>query len=186
MLAASAAAAVAGNGAPERGGPSGAYLEVDNVSTEPIAEGLFTWPSEEPQLIGNRCTACDAVTFPSRGGCARCGSTDLERHLLGTRGTLWTWTSQGFAPKAPFTGNAGFSDDAVPWYVGLVELPGELRVESLLVGVTQESLEIGMPVRLVVVPFRVDAEGREFMTFAFAPDESDGRSSEREAEKAHV
>ena len=156
------------------------------MGSEPIAEGLFTWPSEEPQLIGRRCGACGAVTFPARGGCGRCGSTELEQHLLGRRGILWTWTSQGFPPKAPFTGNATFSLDTVPWFVGLVELPGELRVESLLVGVTQEALEFGMPLRLVVVPFRTDDDGREVVTFAFTPDVPDEQSSSRETETAHA
>lgn len=141
-----------------------------HVATQPIAQGLFTWPSEDPQLIGNRCTSCGAVIFPARGGCARCGSTELESHLLGTRGTLSTWTSQGFAPKAPFTGSIGFSAENLPWYVGLVELPGELKVESLLVDVSQDTLEFDMPLRLVVVPFKVDDDGQEYVTFAFAPD----------------
>ena len=156
------------------------------MASQPIAEGLFTWPSEEPQLIGRRCGACAAVTFPARGGCGRCGSTDLEEHLLGRRGTLSTWTSQGFPPKAPFTGTGSFSPDTVPWFVGLVELPGELRVESLLVGVTQETIEFDMPLRLVVVPFRVDDDGQEVVTFAFTPDASDEQPSARETENAHA
>lgn len=27
----------------------------------PVAEGIFTWPSDEPQLIGARCTECDTA-----------------------------------------------------------------------------------------------------------------------------
>jgi uncharacterized OB-fold protein len=161
-------------------------MEVREMGSEPIAEGVFTWPSKEPQLIGNRCNACYAITFPVRAGCARCGSTDLDCHLLGRRGTLWTWTSQGFLPKAPFSGNLGFSSETVPWFVGLVELPGELRVESLLVGVTQEELKIGMPMRLVVVPFHVDIAGHEVVTFAFAPDASVDLHSARDTEMAHA
>jgi uncharacterized OB-fold protein len=156
------------------------------VSAEPIVDGLFTWPSEEPRLIGGRCGRCRAITFPVRAGCSRCGATGLEPTLLGRRGTLWTWTSQGFVPKEPFNGNLAIGPDAVPWYVGLVELPGELRVETLLVGVTQETLEIGMPVELVVVPFRIDEEGREIVTFAFAPVGPDIAAGERAAELARA
>jgi uncharacterized protein len=140
------------------------------VGAEPIAEGLFTWPDDEPKLIGAHCGSCGAISFPARTGCGRCGSTDLQRHLLGGRGTLWTWTSQGFVPKAPFDGTVGFGPDDVPWFVGLVELAGELRVEGLLVGVTPETLRIGMPMRMVVVPFRTDGAGTEVVTFAYAPD----------------
>jgi uncharacterized OB-fold protein len=99
---------------------------------------------------------------------------------------LWSWTSQGFPPKAPFTGNLGFSAGTVPWFVGLVELPGELRVESLLIGVSQETLAIGMPVRLVVVPFRMDMSGHEVVTFAFTPDEGPPQETAGEAEAAHA
>ncbi|MFJ3779745.1 Zn-ribbon domain-containing OB-fold protein [Streptomyces sp. NPDC090075] len=156
------------------------------MSSRPIAEDLFTGPGDEPRLIGNRCRQCAAITFPVRVGCARCGSGDLERYLLADRGTLWTWTTQGFLPKEPFTGTRAVGPDAVPWFVGLVELPGELRVEALLVGVTGETLAIGMPLRLVIVPFRDDEDGTEVVTFAFAPDDAPEQQDEREAEKIHA
>lgn len=156
------------------------------MSSRPIAEGLFTGPGDEPRLIGNRCGKCAAITFPVRVGCARCGSSELERYLLADRGTLWAWTTQGFLPKEPFTGTITVGPDAVPWVVGLVELPGELRVESLLVGVTQDTARIGMPLRLVIVPFRVDEDGTEVVTFAFTPDEAAEQDNVREAEKAHA
>ena len=45
----------------------------------PVAEGIFTWPSDEPQLIGSRCAACGIVTFPAQDSCPRCASTDDGR-----------------------------------------------------------------------------------------------------------
>jgi uncharacterized OB-fold protein len=160
--------------------------EVRPMGGTPIAEGLFTWPSDEPRLIGGRCGACGALSFPVRTGCARCGSTDVTQHELGSRGTLWTWTSQGFVPKEPFAGNVGTGPDALPWYVGLVELPGELRVESLLVDVSEDILRIGMPVRLVVVPFRRDEDGDELLTFAFTPDPAGVAAATSETELARA
>jgi len=47
----------------------------------PIAKGLFTWPSDEPRLIGSRCTACGVVTFPTQDSCPRCASTAMAEHL---------------------------------------------------------------------------------------------------------
>ena len=32
----------------------------------PVAEGIFTFPSDAPQLIGRRCRACGIVTFPAQ------------------------------------------------------------------------------------------------------------------------
>ena len=34
----------------------------------PVAEGVFSWPADEPQLIGSRCSACGMVTFPAQDG----------------------------------------------------------------------------------------------------------------------
>jgi uncharacterized OB-fold protein len=143
------------------------------VTSEPIAEGLFTWPDPEPALIGGRCAECGRHTFPLRAGCPFCGATAMQRELLGRRGTLWTWTTQGFLPKPPYAGQFADPDNFEPWFVGLVELPGQLRVESVLVDCDQDSLTIGEPMRLVVIPFRRDASGAEIVTFAFTPDRTE-------------
>ena len=74
------------------------------VTRQPIAEDLFTWPDDDPSLIGGCCLRCETYTFPVRTGCPNCGATTIESRLLERTGTLWTWTSQGFPPKAPFTG----------------------------------------------------------------------------------
>ncbi|MEU8803113.1 zinc ribbon domain-containing protein [Spirillospora sp. NPDC048819] len=139
----------------------------------PIADDLFTWPDDEPRLIGGRCTECGTHVFPLRTGCAKCGGTAVERTLLARSGTLWTWTSQGFLPKAPFNGEFAATDPFEPWFVGVVELPGQLRVEAILVGCPEGGPAIGMPMRTVTMPFRTDEDGREVVTFAFTPEEGD-------------
>ena len=67
----------------------------------PVAEGIFTWPSDDPQLIGSRCTECGIVTFPAQDSCPRCASTAMAEHLLARRGRLWAWTTQDFPPPSP-------------------------------------------------------------------------------------
>jgi uncharacterized protein len=141
------------------------------MATRPIAEGILTWPDDDPSLLGGRCRECGTYTFPARAGCPRCGSTTMESRPLERTGTLWTWTSQGFVPKSPFAGTFYSADPFEPWFVGLVELPGQLRLESLLVGCTQDTLRIGMPMRLVTMPFSSDGDGDEIVTFAFTPAE---------------
>src|SRR5690606_36586569 len=71
------------------------------VTQVAFAPDVFTWPADETRLIGGRCAACTAVTFPVKPSCPRCGATDVERHLLPRRGTLWSWTTQEFLPKEP-------------------------------------------------------------------------------------
>lgn len=138
----------------------------------PLAEGLFTMPPEEPALIGGRCDDCGLITFPLQSACARCGSTATAAHRLGRRGTLWAWTVQSFPPPSPpYTGPTGA--DFVPYGIGFVELPGEVRVESRLTENDPARLRNGLEVELVLVPFGTDADGNERLTFAFAPVEGD-------------
>ena len=63
----------------------------------------------------------------------------------------------------------GTGKDFVPFGVGYVELPGELKVETHLTESDPEGLSIGIEMELVVVPFRTDDDGNEVVTFAFRP-----------------
>ena len=125
----------------------------------PVADGLFTWPADEPALIASQSDG--RLQFPARAG--------GEEYLLKRRGTLWSFTSQSFRPPSPpYDGN----DDAstfVPYLLGYVELEGELLVEGRLVDCDVESLEIGQPMELRIVPYTVRPDGVEVLTFAFAP-----------------
>jgi uncharacterized OB-fold protein len=133
----------------------------------PVAENLFTWPADEPQLIGSRCSACGIVTFPAQGSCPRCASTEMVEHPLARRGRLWAWTTQDFPPPAPtYTGASGRA--FVPFGVGYVDL-GDVKVETRLTVADPEALRTGMEMELVVVPFRTDDDGNEVVTFAFRP-----------------
>jgi uncharacterized OB-fold protein len=140
-----------------------------------FAPDVFTWPAEDPQLIGGRCCECHSVTFPRPVSCARCGSIDVEEHLLPRRGELWTFTTQGFLPKEPYAGGET-PETFRPFGVGLVELGDEVRVEARLTENDPDRLQIGMEVELVVIPFRTDPDGTEVMTFAFAPIEGGARA----------
>lgn len=134
---------------------------------KPIAD-VFTWPADAPQLIGSRCDACGAATFPVQIRCPRCGGAAMAEVLLPRRGTLVAWTTQGFVPVLPYAGDetgASFT----PFGVGLVQLDDVVRVEARLTENDPAKLRFGMDVELAVVPFYVDDDGDEVMTFAFAP-----------------
>jgi uncharacterized OB-fold protein len=53
--------------------------------------------------------------------------------------------------------------------VGYVELENAVKVETRLTIADPEVLRIGMDMELVVIPFTRDDQGRDVMTFAFAP-----------------
>src|SRR5215213_6962663 len=123
-------------------------MPVDFVA---VAEGLLAGSPEAPVLIGSECRRCGVVAFPRQASCASCTSSDVEDRRLARRGTLWTWTIQGFAPKSP--PYAGAAEDFEPYGVGYVELPGEVRVEARLTEADPARLRIGMEMELTLLPW---------------------------------
>lgn len=138
-------------------------------SQVPIHDGLFTWPSDEPRLIASQCSTCDVVTFPAQADCPRCAAQAMESIQLPARGVLWTFTTQEFPPKSPPYMPAAGPDGFRPFAVGYVEFPGVVKVEGLLTESDLSKLRIGMGVEVAVVPFRVDENGDEIVTYAFKP-----------------
>jgi uncharacterized OB-fold protein len=139
-----------------------------------VAPGLFTWPSDEPRLIGVECAGCGLIGFPATPHCLRCAGTELVERLLSPLGTLWTFTTQGFRPPSP-PYDADDEGSFQPYAVGYVELPEGILVEARLTEPDPERLRIGQPMRLAVVPYARDADGTQVLTFAFTTDTQEGR-----------
>lgn len=133
----------------------------------PFADNVFTWPAEQPQLIGCKCGACSAVFFPVQPSCGRCGSTDLARHLLPITGSVYSWTSQEFLPPPPYAGGET-RDSFRPKGVGLIDLDGVVMVEGWLTECDPDRIHIGDRVEMTTVPFRSD-DDKDVVIFAFKP-----------------
>ncbi len=136
--------------------------------TRPVDDGLFVEGDDGPSLVASSCRACGTTTFPRQQSCPKCTRTDMADRLLPRRGTLWSFTVQGFRPKSPYAGPKDFT----PYGVGYVELPGAVIVEAILTGNDPQRLRIGDPMELVVVPFREDDDGTQVLTYAFSPVQS--------------
>ncbi|SNQ47183.1 conserved hypothetical protein [Frankia canadensis] len=136
---------------------------------QPVAENLFTWPSDEPRLIASERDG--VISFPPRPG-------DPTR-LLSRRGTLWTFTTQQFPPPSPPYDGDPNPKTHVPYAVGYIELPGELLVEARLTEADPAKLRVGQEMELTVVPYVTRPDGTEILTFAFAP-VADGASTSGE------
>ena len=133
------------------------------MSTQkPIADNLFTWPSDSPKLIGSKDNETGRYFFPAKN------SNQHEKVELSNKGKLWTWTVQRFLPKTPYIEQVA-PEDFKPYDVGYIELPGEIMVESRLVGIDPKELEIGMEMELTIEPFVENEEGEELLIFAFKP-----------------
>ena len=130
------------------------------MAARPIATGLFT-ADPDPCLIGGRHRASGRIVFPLPPH-----ADEYEQCPLPRRGRLWSYTIQRFAPKSPpYQGPEPFA----PFAVGYGELENVILVESRLAEVPFEALRIGMPLELILVPFRTDADGDTITTFAFRP-----------------
>ena len=125
---------------------------------------------DTPQLLGGRCVDCGNVTFPRYAGCPRCAGSNIEPTVLGTEGTLWAWTVQGFPPKSPPYLGANEPKSFQPFGVGYVELP-EVIVEARLTESEPAKLKEGMAMKLTLEPLFKDEEGNDVVTYAFAPAE---------------
>jgi uncharacterized OB-fold protein len=145
------------------------------VQQVPFAEGLFTWPSDEPALIAGRNPETGKLAFPRKARVILDDGSFAETavELLPRRGTLWTFTTQRFRPGPPYAAD-DTAETFEPFTVGYVELPGALRVEARLTEPDPAKLRIGQEMELVVMPFGVDEQGRQTLIYAFAPVQDGG------------
>ena len=129
----------------------------------PVADNLFRFEPDGPVLIGGRSKRSGEIRFPFSG------NADEEPVDLSRTGTLWSWTVQRFLPKQPPYRGRETKESFQPYAIGYVELLGQVRVESRLVGCEPEALRIGMELELTIVPMFTGDDGRDVLGFAFKP-----------------
>jgi uncharacterized protein len=106
----------------------------------------------DPALIGGREASSGRIVFPCAEG--------FDPVPLKRQGTIWSWTVQRFPPKSPpYAGPVPFE----PFALGYVELADEVIVEARFDGLAFDTLRVGLPVALRIIPF---GSGK---TFAFGP-----------------
>jgi uncharacterized OB-fold protein len=140
-----------------------------------ITEGLFRVDGDRAVLLASRRCSSGVVKFPAERPELFVGDQgiqdDIEAIELATEGTLYTYTTQEFAPPLPYKGNR---DPKVfnPYVVGFVELADGVLVESLIVGVDPADVRIGQPLVSTTTALET-ADGQSLLTFAFRPAGSD-------------
>ncbi|MDT3669903.1 MAG: Zn-ribbon domain-containing OB-fold protein [Aromatoleum sp.] len=130
-----------------------------------LGEGLFIRPkspSQEPHLLGSRCTNCKEVIFPKQRRCANCSSEAIEEIALSPRGKLHSFTNVNYPVPDGYKG-------PVPYGVGMVELPEGVRVMSHLTESDPNKLFVGMDMALVIDKLFEDEDGTEVIGFKFKP-----------------
>ena len=117
----------------------------------PAVDGWFTLDEASPQLLGTRCKACGTYFFPKETSFCRnpnCAGSEFEEVPLSTRGKLWSFTDNRYAPPKPYM--AG--DPFVPYAVAAVELEHEKMVVlgQVAGGVGCDQLHAGQEMELVL------------------------------------
>jgi uncharacterized protein len=134
-----------------------------------ITEGLFRVDGERVVLFASRRHSSGVVKFPAERPELFDGDPELQDDIeaieLSTEGTLYTYTTQEFAPPLPYKGNR---DPKVfkPYVVGFVELAEGVLVETLIVGATADQLKIGQPLVSTTTTLETE-DGKSLVTFAF-------------------
>ena len=130
------------------------------ISPEVLHEG--TSPEDTSYLIGSRCRSCGHTYFPKRPICCFCMKDEkLDEIPLSTKGKIDTFSVVQVAPM-------GFK---APYIQAFVDLPEGPRIFSLITGceASEEAIEEGEEVELVVDKIREDENGNELIGYKFRP-----------------
>ena len=147
---------------------SGVKVKIIGMSSKkivPIVEGLFTWPSDSPRLIGSKCPICGSVQFPKSSVCnnPECDhSKPPEEYLLSTEGTLYTYTIHHYSLGGPL------SFHKAPYAIAAVKLPEGIIIVGRLTETDESKLKIGMKVKLKIDKLYED-ENNIYVTYFFEP-----------------
>ena len=135
----------------------------------PAADGWFTMDEAAPALLGARGAESGSYFWPTALAVSANPSVpgeEREPAQLSRRGTLWSWTTNYYAPPEPYVA----PDPFVPYTVCAVELETERMVVlgQLATGAEATQLEIGMTMELVLGPLYEDDE-HEYVVWQWAP-----------------
>jgi uncharacterized OB-fold protein len=118
-------------------------------------------PDDPPQLIGSACPECKARYAGKRVICLDCGYRGLHPALLSPTGALWTFTIVHQKPPGSIMD--------VPYVIAQMQLDDGPIVSSVLVDTPVESVRIGLPLEITLVPAGRDEDGNEVVSHAFRP-----------------
>ena len=133
---------------------------MSDISTAAAIDGWYTLDTDQPRLIGSRCSACGTFFFPKQDRYCRnpdCDSTAFDEVELSRTGTLWSYTNACYQPPAPYVSPDPFE----PFAIAAVQLEAEQMVVlgQVVQGVSADELRVGMPMELVLETLHRDEQG---------------------------
>lgn len=112
-----------------------------------------------PHLIAGRCKACGKYTFPKYYACPFCFSDNLEDAPLSPKGILHSFTIvRRSMPGYP-----------VPYALGLVNFPEEVRVMAQIETPNPDKLKLDMEVEVTTGLIRKNSDGKSVISYKFRP-----------------
>lgn len=136
----------------------------------PFADGFFTWPADDPRLIGSRCLGCDAVFFPRGFRCPdpTCPTAEVKDVQFPAIGTLASCTVIRYPPPPPFVPTDPFE----PFAIAEVEFDNGVQVIGPVPTESGLELELGTPMTTVVETYYTAEDGSEIVGWKFRPADS--------------
>src|SRR4030042_4468186 len=115
--------------------------------------------SEKPHLVAGRCSNCGKTVFPKKEICPSCFDKGEVREIpLSQRGKLVTFTIV----------RRSLGAKKLPYALGYIETPENLRIFAPLEGCDFDRLTIGMEMEVVFEEEELE-EGRKFTIYKFRP-----------------
>ena len=135
----------------------------------PAVDNWFTTDEAAPALLGARGVESGSYYWPTAVAVSANPSAPGEAREpveLSRIGTLWSWTTNHYAPPEPYVA----PDPFVPYTVCAVELGVEQMVVlgGLAPGADPDELEVGMQMELVLGALYEDDE-HEYTIWQWAP-----------------
>ena len=132
-----------------------------------VGENLFCIPApaegdKKPRLIGSKCRVCGEVVFPQKTLCPNCCSDQVEKTLIGPKGTLYSYTIIYQLGPLGYKG-------PVPYGVVKVEMPEGLRITGYATECDLNKFRIGMGMELIIDTLFIDNNENEVIGFKFKP-----------------
>lgn len=120
----------------ERSEQPGRPIPLPDEASQPLFDGAL-----RGELMINRCRPCGTYLAAGTQICPECLSDDIEWTKASGNGTLFTFglMHQLYHP--------GFANET-PYNVAVVELEEGPRINTNMVGIANEDLEVGMAVKV--------------------------------------
>jgi len=123
---------------------------VKNMPSSISPSRVWRKRSSRYALEATKCKKCNAIHYPPRIVCDKCGSRELEKFKLDGTGVLESYTITYNVPE-------GFRDHS-PLIFGIVKVNSNVRVLAQITDVEPSELKVGMPLEPVLRKVEEDGD----------------------------